>query len=264
LTILWAVQGRYGRFDSGMGNGNNTNHMQDTAAIAADKLKIVKGHTDALQSVTFKLAPGTLTGLIGPSGSGKTTLMRAIVGAQRITSGTLQVLGLPAGSKPLRTKLGYVTQSPAVYDDLTTRQNLHYFAAILGLGNAEVERAIAAVDLGPQAGQLVGSMSGGQRARVSLAVALLGEPPLLILDEPTVGLDPVLRQSLWQLFGRLAAEGRTLLISSHVMDEAEQCQQLLLLRGGKVLSHSSKQALLHTTGTKTVEAAFLKLAGGRS
>lgn len=240
----------------------NNRLMQTEAALAAEKLTIQKGEVAALRAVSFALKPGTLTGLIGPSGSGKTTLLRAIVGAQRITTGRLTVLGLPAGSKQLRDKLGYVTQLPAVYDDLTVRQNLNYFGAILGLGTHEVLKAMKAVDLMPQTSQLVGSLSGGQRARVSLAVALLDEPPLLVLDEPTVGLDPVLRQSLWQLFKQLAEQGRTLLISSHVMDEAEQCPQLLLLREGQVLSHGSRQELLRKTGTKTVQAAFLKLAGG--
>lgn len=235
--------------------------QDDTPALMAHQLTVVRGANDALNGVSFQIKPGTLTGLIGPSGSGKTTLMRAIVGAQTITSGTLEVLGQPAASRALRPKIGYVTQLPAVYDDLTTRQNLRYFASILGLGEREVEKAIKAVDLTRQADQLVGSTSGGQRARVSLAVALLGEPPLLVLDEPTVGLDPVLRQSLWQLFARLAAEGRTLFISSHVMDEAEQCPELLLLRDGKVLSHGTKAELLGKTGCKTVERAFLKLAG---
>ncbi|MET0779768.1 MAG: ABC transporter ATP-binding protein [Candidatus Saccharimonadales bacterium] len=235
--------------------------MQD-AVISADNVVIVRGATTALDGLSFAITPGKITGLIGPSGSGKTTLMRAIVGAQRITGGVLTVLGKPAGSKELRAKIGYVTQSPAIYDDLTTRQNLEYFAAILGLGKKDVVRAIAAVDLQAQANQLAGSMSGGQRARVSLAVALLGEPPLLVLDEPTVGLDPVLRHSLWNLFAKLAADGRSLLISSHVMDEAEQCPELLLLRDGKVLSYSSKHDLLRASKVHTVEDAFLALAGG--
>lgn len=233
------------------------------AVITAKNLRVVRGETKALDGVSFSIVAGKITGLIGPSGSGKTTLMRAIVGAQMTTSGSLQVLGLPAGNKQLRSKIGYVTQSPAVYDDLTTRQNLRYFAAILGLGKTEVDRAIQAVDLNPQANQLVGTMSGGERARVSLAVALLDEPPLLVLDEPTVGLDPVLRESLWGLFRRLAEGGRCLLISSHVMDEAEQCPELLLLRNGRVLYQSTKQGLLNSTKTKTVHDAFLTLAGGK-
>jgi ABC-2 type transport system ATP-binding protein len=232
------------------------------AVIAAKDVVIIRGGNTTLDAVSFTITPGKITGLIGPSGSGKTTLMRAIVGAQLITSGTLTVLGQPAGNKGLRARIGYVTQSPAIYDDLTTKQNLDYFASILGLGKAQVAQAIAAVDLQAQANQLAGSMSGGQRARVSLAIALLDEPPLLVLDEPTVGLDPVLRRSLWTLFGQLAASGRSLLISSHVMDEAEQCPELLLLRDGKVLSHGTKQELLHASKAHTVEDAFLALAGG--
>ena len=235
--------------------------MQD-AAIAAKDLTVVRGTTRALGGVTFAMEPGKITGLIGPSGSGKTTLIRAVVGAQKITSGSLEVLGLPAGSKKLRTRIGYVTQSPAVYDDLTAQQNLYYFAAILGLKKSSAAQALKAVDLQRHAGQLVSSMSGGERARVSLAVALLGEPSLLVLDEPTVGLDPVLRVHLWQLFNHLAKQGRSLLISSHVMDEAEECQDLLLLRNGGLLSYSSRPELLHKTGTNTVHDAFLKLAGG--
>ncbi len=237
--------------------------MQDTA-IRAKKLTVQRDVAKALDNVSFAITPGKITGLIGPSGSGKTTLMRAIVGAQQITSGQLSVLGQPAGSKVLRRQIGYVTQSPAVYDDLTATQNLVYFAAMLGLPKAEAGQALQAVDLQKHSKQLVGSMSGGERARVSLAVAMLGNPALLVLDEPTVGLDPVLRQHLWQLFAQLASQGKTLLVSSHVMDEAEQCPELLLLRNGKVLQHGSKAALLETTKTKTVQDAFLALAGGVS
>lgn len=229
------------------------------AAIIANQLTVTRGTVCALDAVSFALAPGKITGLIGPSGSGKTTLMRAIIGAQRLTAGSLQVLGLPVGSKDLRHKIGYVTQAPAVYLDLTVRQNLQYFAAIIGCTKGDMRRALQQVDLMQQADQLTESLSGGQLARVSLAIALLGDARLLVLDEPTVGLDPLLRKHLWQLFKGLATEGRTLLVSSHVMDEAEQCPQLLLLRDGRVLRHSSKQQLLATTNTSTVEAAFLKL-----
>ena len=223
---------------------------------------MVRGKTVALREVGFAMEPGKITGLIGPSGSGKTTLIRAIVGAQEITGGTLRVLGLPAGSGALRRRIGYVTQTPAVYPDLTARQNLLYFASILGVARSEVGRVLKVVDMERLESQLVSTMSGGQQARVSLAVALLGEPALLVLDEPTVGLDPVLRKHLWQLFRQLADEGRSLLISSHVMDEAEQCSDLLLLRDGAVLNFSSKSALLARTGTGTVHDAFLALAEG--
>jgi ABC-2 type transport system ATP-binding protein len=236
--------------------------MQESPVIVAKNLSVVRGGVAALNKINFSITPGKITGLIGPSGSGKTTLMRAIIGAQILAGGSLEVMSLPAGSKRLRSQIGYVTQNPAVYDDLTVKQNLTYFAAILGLDKREVERSISAVDLKHQANQIAGSLSGGQKARASLAVALLGEPQLLVLDEPTVGLDPILRENLWSLFANLAEQGRTLLISSHVMDEAEQCQDLLLLRNGKVLNHSTKQELLKSTKTANVHDAFLKLAGG--
>jgi len=235
--------------------------MQDIV-LQADALTINREGQPVLRDVSFAMAPGRITGLIGPSGSGKTTLMRAVVGAQRIAAGRLTVLGLSAGSKALRPRIGYVTQSPAVYDDLTARQNIQYFATILRLPRAAVDEVIGVVDLQPQANQVVGSLSGGQKARVSLAVALLGNAQLLVLDEPTVGLDPLLRQKLWALFARLADEGRSLIISSHVMEEAELCNDLLLLRDGRLLAYGPKAQLLHDTQTKSVEAAFLKLVKG--
>jgi ABC-2 type transport system ATP-binding protein len=239
--------------------------MQDARPVVVAKdLSVVRGAIRALDAVTFDMGAGKIVGLIGPSGSGKTTLLRSIVGTQVITSGSLQILGLPAGHKALRSQIGYVTQSPSIYHDLSARQNVQYFASILGVGKTDVERVLQQVELRKQASQLVGSMSGGQQARVSLAVALLGSPALLVLDEPTVGLDPVLRRNLWELFRKLALEGQSLLISSHVMDEAEQCSDLLLLRDGKVLTFSSKEQLLQRTKTKTVHDAFLALAGGSS
>lgn len=231
-------------------------------AIKADRLTVIRNEKTVLDALSFGITPGKLTGLIGPSGSGKTTLIRTIVGAQRISSGSLRVLDSPAGSKALRRQIGYVTQSPAVYGDLTTRQNLYYFASILSKGKEDVRRVIKQVDLESQTDQIVNSLSGGQHARVSLAVALLGDAQVLVLDEPTVGLDPLLREHLWKLFRSLASEGRTMLISSHVMDEAEKCDDLLLLREGSVLSHSPKRKLLQETHTSTVEAAFLKLVEG--
>lgn len=232
------------------------------AAIIAKHVSVVRESVRALDNVTCNIATGKLTGLIGPSGSGKTTLMRALIGAQQLTKGSLSVLGYPAGDERLRSQIGYVTQLPAVYKDLTVRQNLHYFAAIVGSSKADITQAIDLVDLKAQTNQMADTLSGGQLARVSLAIALLGKPSLLILDEPTVGLDPVLRRDLWKLFNELADSGRTLLISSHVMDEAEQCGDILLLREGKVLSNSSRKELLTKTGTTSVEAAFLALVGG--
>jgi ABC-2 type transport system ATP-binding protein len=234
--------------------------MQDV--LVANGLTIILGRVHALEDVSFSIAAGKITGLIGPSGSGKTTLIRAIIGAQRVRQGSLTVLGKPAGGASLRKQIGYVPQSPAVYGDLTVRQNLEYFAAIVGCPRQDVSRVLQEVDLMEQASQITALLSGGQLARVSLAVALLGSPQLLVLDEPTVGLDPVLRRNLWKLFADLAAQGRTLLISSHVMDEAEQCPELLLLRNGRVLSHGTKQELLAKTKTRGVESAFLSLVEG--
>ncbi|WP_103534526.1 ABC transporter ATP-binding protein [Streptomyces sp. SM11] len=236
-------------------------------AIEARGLTVVRGTRTVLRALDFTVRPGSITGLLGPSGCGKTTLMRAVVGTQAKVTGTLDVLGHPAGDPALRPRIGYVTQAPSVYTDLTVRQNLDYFAAVLHPGRAHraarrdaVTRAIGDVDLTSHADALAGALSGGQRNRVSLAVALLGTPELLVLDEPTVGLDPVLRRDLWDLFHRLAADrGTALLISSHVMDEAERCHRLLLMRDGRILAEDTPDALRRRTGAKTVEDAFLHL-----
>ncbi|GAA2199081.1 ABC transporter ATP-binding protein [Streptomyces bangladeshensis] len=236
-------------------------------AVHADDLTVTRGPRTVLHHLRFTVPRGRITGLLGPSGCGKSTLMRSVVGTQAKITGTLDVLGHPAGHPTLRNRVGYVTQAPSVYDDLTVRQNLDYFAAILDPGRAAAERrhehvtqAIADVDLTRHADALAGNLSGGQRNRVSLAVALLGTPELLVLDEPTVGLDPVLRRDLWTLFHHLAAtRGTTLLVSSHVMDEAERCHRLLLMREGEILADDTPDALRTRTGTDTVEAAFLHL-----
>ena len=243
------------------------------AAVRARDLEVVRGGTPVLKGLDFAVARGSVTGLLGPSGCGKTTLMRAIVGAQAKVTGTLEVLGRPAGSPVLRHRLGYVTQAPSVYTDLTIRQNLAYYAAVLGVPrharDRQVAAALADVDLTAHADRLAGNLSGGQRSRVSLAVALLGSPELLVLDEPTVGLDPVLRRKLWELFHRLAAErGASLLISSHVMDEADRCQRLILMRDGRILAEGTPREMRERTGSETVEDAFLRLVeedatGGR-
>lgn len=219
---------------------------------------MVRGSRTVLRDLDFTVPRGRITGLLGPSGCGKSTLMRAVVGTQAKVTGTLTVLDHPAGAAPLRSRIGYVTQAPSVYDDLTVEQNLDYFASILG-ARANVPRVIEQVDLTTHATALAGSLSGGQRSRVSLAAALLGSPELLVLDEPTVGLDPVLRRDLWALFHRLADDGTTLLVSSHVMDEAERCHRLLLMRDGEILAEGTPDELRTRTQAPTVEAAFLHL-----
>ena len=227
--------------------------------ISAKNLVVVKAGNSILNKLSFIVKPGVLTGLIGPSGAGKTTLMRVMVGLQIPTSGALEVNGLPSGHKDLRHGIGYVTQDPAIYEDLTVTQNLEYFAQLISANN--VKEVLNMVDLEPQARQLCSTLSGGQRARVSLALALLGDPEVLILDEPTVGLDPVLRQHLWKLFRGFADEGKTIIISSHVMDEAERCDNVLLMRDGKMLWTEGRKELLKETKTTNVEDAFLKKVG---
>lgn len=233
--------------------------VKKVAAVAVRDLFVRRGAVQAIRGLGFTSAPGQVTGLLGPSGCGKSTLMRAIVGVQVITSGTVEVLGLPAGDKRLRDRVGYVTQAPSVYDDLTVAENLRFFARVLGVDWDEAARCIEAVDLGSARDQVVARLSGGQRSRVSLAVALLGDPEVLVLDEPTVGLDPVLRRDLWSMFHDLAAAGTALLVSSHVMDEAERCDRLLLMRDGALLADDRPAALLEQTGSRDVESAFLSL-----
>jgi ABC-2 type transport system ATP-binding protein len=231
-----------------------------SSTIEAEHLRVVRGGREVLHGLSFAVPAGSVTGLLGPSGGGKSTLMRAVVGVQAGVHGRLDVLGQPAGGADLRRRVGYVTQSPAVYGDLTVRRNLVYFAAVTGAPASRVDAVLDDVALAGAADQRVDTLSGGQRARVSLATALLGEPELLVLDEPTVGLDPVLRRDLWQLFRRLADDGRTLLVSSHVMDEASRCDRLLLLRDGRLVADDTLDGLLERTGTDDVEHAFLMLA----
>jgi ABC-2 type transport system ATP-binding protein len=230
-------------------------------AIAVKKVTVTLLKKKVLHDISLTLPEGKVIGLLGPSGAGKTTLMRVLVGLQRPGSGTASVLGLTAGSAKLRPLIGYVTQTPSVYLDLTVQENLRYFGAMIGVGAGRVHEVLVLVRLTDQAGQLAGLLSGGQLARVSLAVALLGSPRLLVLDEPTVGLDPVLRQELWDQFRELAAAGTTLLISSHVMDEAKRCDTLVLLREGRVLASATPAELMAETNTHDVEAAFLRLVG---
>ncbi|MGZ4177385.1 MAG: ABC transporter ATP-binding protein [Solirubrobacteraceae bacterium] len=222
-------------------------------------LSIRRGDAEVLRGISFAVAPGRIAGLFGPSGSGKTTLMRALVGVQRGVSGSLEVLGLPAGSPSLRRRVGYVTQATSVYTDLSARENLRYFAALVGAGRESVPGALEAVALTSSADRPVRTLSGGQQVRVSLATALLGDPELLILDEPTVGLDPLLRRDLWALFGRLATAGRTLLVSSHVMDEARHCDTLLLLRDGRLVWNDAPEALTGATGAGDLDSAFARI-----
>jgi ABC-2 type transport system ATP-binding protein len=235
--------------------------------VRATGLVVRRSGNTILDNLTFGIARGQVTGLLGPSGCGKTTLMRTLVGVQRITAGEVSLLGLPAGHPGLRARIGYATQDPAVYSDLTLNENLRYFGTVLGLSRRRLDevitRTITDLDLAGLEGRVVGTFSGGQLARVGLAVALLGSPDLLVLDEPTVGLDPVLRHDLWTMFHRLADAGATLLISSHVMDEAARCDFLLFMRAGRFLAEAAPRDILASTGAADLEDAFLRLATRR-
>jgi ABC-2 type transport system ATP-binding protein len=232
-------------------------------AVEADGLRVVRGGREVVRDLTFTIPRGSVVGLLGPSGCGKTTLMRAVVGVQIVAGGTVTVLGHPAGSRALRRQVGYATQNPAVYADLSVRENLRYFASVLGAPRGDVDRVIEEVGLADARDQAASNLSGGQLHRASLAIALLGAPELLVLDEPTVGLDPVLRGELWELFHELADRGATLLISSHVMDEAARCERLLLMREGRLLADDTPDALRASTGTQDLEDAFLRVIQGQ-
>ena len=233
--------------------------VEPPPAIDVDGLRVSRGGRPVLHDLSFTVPPGRITGLLGPSGCGKTTLMRAIVGVQVVEAGRITVLGDEAGSPQLRRQVAYVTQAPSVYGDLSIRENLRFFARVLGVPAAQADEAIATVSLDEHVDDEVRNLSGGERSRVSLATALLGDPGLLVLDEPTVGLDPVLRSELWGTFASLAAAGRALLVSSHVMDEAEHCDDLLLMREGDLLATETPASLRARTGEQGLDAAFLAL-----
>lgn len=229
------------------------------AAIQVEDLTVTRGTRTVLDHFTCRIGAGIVTGLLGPSGAGKTTLIRSIVGVQRTSGGSVTVLGRPAGSPDLRARTGYVTQSPSIYADLTVVENVRYFASIAGAGRPAAARAIAEVGLADAAHQLARTLSGGQHSRASLACALVGDPELLVLDEPTVGQDPVLREELWGEFRRRAAAGATVLVSSHVMDEAARCDRLLLIRDGALLADDSPDGVRRAAGRDDMDAAFLAL-----
>ncbi len=233
--------------------------LSEDSAVEVRDLVVTRGSNQVLHGLTCSIGAGTVTGLLGPSGSGKTTLLRAIVGVQKIRSGDVRVFGLAAGSPPLRRRIGYLTQAPSVYADLSVRENARYFAGLFGAPAAQADQAVVDVGLAAAAGQLVGTLSGGQRARASLACALVSHPDLLVLDEPTVGQDPVLRNELWEQFRALAAAGTTIIVSSHVMDEASRCDRLLLIRDGDLIADATPAAVRADAGTDDLDEAFLRL-----
>ncbi|WP_291378437.1 ABC transporter ATP-binding protein [Demequina sp.] len=240
------------------------NNAPEGAAISIRALHVIRGGNEVLPHIDLDVPRGQIVGLLGPSGGGKTTLMRAIVGAQIVAGGSVEVLGHPAGSAVLRSRIGYVTQAPSIYPDLTARENLAYFARTVGEGADAVATTLHHIGLADAADRPVSTLSGGQESRVSLGAALVGDPELLVLDEPTVGLDPALRRDLWGLFHELRDAGKTLLVSSHVMDEASRCDRLVFIRDGAILADDTFESILADTGTDNADAAFLALTDRRA
>jgi ABC-2 type transport system ATP-binding protein len=231
-------------------------------AVRAAGLVKVFGSIRAVDDVTFDLPPGRIYGLLGPNGSGKTTLIRLLTGMARPTAGTAEVLGTRMPSREALARIGYMTQADGIYPTLTAGENARFFAAAYGVRDrASVLDALRLVDLADRLDTVAGTLSGGQRRRLSLACALVHRPPMLFLDEPTVGIDPLLRAEFWAHFRDLAGGGATIVVSSHVMDEADRCDELLFIRSGKVIARGTGAEVRQRAGTHDLEEAFLRLGG---
>jgi ABC-2 type transport system ATP-binding protein len=221
------------------------------------------GPVRAVDGLSLSLQRGEIYGLLGPNGSGKTTLIRLLIGLLKPTAGSVRVLGQAMPGKAILAQVGYMTQASALYEDLTVRENAAFFAEMCGGASRErVDEVVALVDLQERAGSLVRTLSSGMKQRTSLACALVHHPRLLLLDEPTVGVDPQLRATFWAYFRHLADEGVTLVVSSHIMDEAERCDRLGFMRQGRLLAEGSAAELRSRAGTATLEEAFLCFAEG--
>lgn len=230
--------------------------------IRATGLVKTFGSIRAVDDITFELTAGRIFGLLGPNGSGKTTLIRLLTGLGRPDRGQAEVLGVRMPSRANLARIGYMTQSDGVYPALTAFENVRFFGTVYGQADPAAARAaLAVVDLADRENSITATLSGGQRRRLSLACALVHEPPVLFLDEPTVGVDPLLRVEFWSHFRRLADAGTTILVSSHVMDEADRCDELLFMRSGKVIARGSGEELRATAGTDDLEQAFLHFSG---
>ncbi|HET8568060.1 MAG TPA: heme ABC exporter ATP-binding protein CcmA [Candidatus Limnocylindria bacterium] len=234
-------------------------------AVDAHDVRKRFGTVVALAGLTVRVAPGEIYGLLGPNGSGKTTFIRALAGLVRPDAGTVRVYDRDPLDAVAAGRTGYMTQAPALYGELTAEENLRFFAALHGVAAAErrVEEVLATVDLLDRRRSIVATLSGGMRTRLSLAAALLHEPALLLLDEPTVGVDPVLRREFWEHFRALASRGAAIVVSSHVMDEAARCDRLGLIRGGVLLAEGTEADLRARAGAPDIESAFLALAAAR-
>ncbi|MDP4107841.1 MAG: ABC transporter ATP-binding protein [Bacillota bacterium] len=236
-----------------------------TPSIVVNQVSKSFGKKEVLQNVDLTVVPGQIYGLIGPSGSGKTTLVKLIVGMDRPTKGDVRVLDTAVPNLKLLQKIGYMAQSDALYSDLTARENLAFFASLFKLNKQEQSKRIAyaadLVNLTAELSKKVQAFSGGMKRRLSLAIALIQDPQVLVLDEPTVGIDPELRLSIWQELYRLKNEGKTILVTTHVMDEAEKCDQLAMIRDGRLITSGSPAELKEQYGIQSLEEVFL-IAGG--
>ena len=235
--------------------------MPDAAIRAVDLVKVFGG-IRAVDGVSFELPPGRIYGVLGPNGAGKTTLIRLLTGMGRATSGLAEVLGVAMPNRANLARIGYMTQSDGIYPALTALENTRFFGAVYGVDDdGSAIRALEIVELADRRDSVAATLSGGMRRRLSLACALVHRPPVLFLDEPTVGVDPLLRVQFWGHFRDLAAAGTTIVVSSHVMDEADRCDELLLVRAGRVIGRGTGDELRATAGTANLEDAFLRLSG---
>jgi ABC-2 type transport system ATP-binding protein len=231
-------------------------------AVEAIELRKDFGEIHAVDGVDLALAPGRIYGLLGPNGSGKTTLIRLLIGLAHATAGEARILGTKMPSRQALGQIGYMPQAEAIYPELSAGENLGFFASLEGRADqAAIDRVLELVELSGRKGSPALQLSGGMRRRLSLACTLVHDPKVLFLDEPTVGVDPALRVQFWSHFRRLAAAGTTILVASHVMDEADRCDELLFMRDGSVIGRGTGAELRALAGTTDLETAFLRLAG---
>ncbi|WP_438495361.1 ABC transporter ATP-binding protein [Paenibacillus sp. IHBB 3054] len=240
---------------------------QGTSVVSVTHVCRTFGSKEVLKDISLQVAEAETFGILGPSGSGKTTLVKLLTGIDEATSGEVRVLGIPMPKLAMLQQIGYMAQSDALYTELSAKENLEFFAALYGLkgGNRtrRIRDVLELVNLQDHLRKRVDQYSGGMKRRLSLAIALLHEPPLLLLDEPTVGIDPVLRQSIWKELKALNRKGTTIVLTTHVMDEAEKCDRLAMIRDGELLAVDTPAGLLNATGSASLEEAFLHYGGVR-
>jgi ABC-2 type transport system ATP-binding protein len=232
------------------------------AAVEAKGLRKAFGPIRAVDGIDLSLSPGRIYGLLGPNGSGKTTLIRLLTGLAKATSGSAEILGTPMPNRSALARIGYMPQSEAIYPELSVAENIRFFATLQDARDRDaIDRTLELVELSDRKSSPALTLSGGMRRRLSLACSLVHDPPVLFLDEPTVGVDPALRVQFWSHFRRLADAGTTIFVASHVMDEADRCDDLLFIRSGKLIARGTGAELRTQAGTDNLETAFLKFAG---